>query len=176
MNRLSDARWNQLCEWFLDDIMINPVAEFYQDNNEDAMGLVTLTQKQQEFLKRRGFQMIDHEPRDYTNGPKETQDTPYVYLLPAISNPFKTTMCVYIKPDRKLLEIGPDWHFGIKDPIIMGEELSISVLEQLVALCAPVIDYYFKEELNKPIKIYVHDAYKSWMDIAVTLTEKYSKT
>ncbi|MFA5797190.1 MAG: hypothetical protein WC916_04100 [Candidatus Woesearchaeota archaeon] len=175
MNHLSDARWNELCEWALDDIMANAVADFYQNNTEDAMALVTLTQKQQEFLKRRGFLVIDREPRDYTTGPQETKDTPYIYVLPSINNPFKTTMCAYIKQNKKSLEVEPDWHFGMKDPNIMGEELSISMLEQLVALCAPVIDNYFKEDLNKPIKIYVHDAYKPWMDIVAALTEKYSR-
>lgn len=167
---MAPEEWRKLSSWINQDLDVDMVNDFYWTSTHRDMKIVTLTSQQEEFLHRRKFEVIDREPRDYRNGPQECSDYPHINLYSRDKGrTLGMNILMYFSKKRFS---DPDWHLGLKDPEEMPPELSLSLLEQLVALCSVAIDQQSYPK-DKKIKIYVDDNYAPWMNVAKQLKEKY---
>jgi len=146
-------------------IYTGPVKGIYVSMNRNKKDLA-------KFLKDNNLKSLESD-KIRRKKIKEMGSFPYIYLLDP-ENPFNHfNIALYLEEkgiDRKKMS------FSIKDPKKLGPEMSVNLLEQLIATCVNEENRWAKkEDLKNPIQIFVEDAYKPWLDAANALKNKYQK-
>jgi hypothetical protein len=117
-----------------------------------------LTAEQTQYLKERGFMIINNKPAD-------SEPFPYLTLEEQFNRIYESQITYRFGHTGAMITS------GVTHPSTMGKDELVGILEEMVGSCLPLDGKRFSTQQGNPIKVFVIDP--AWNDVEAALAAKY---